>query len=45
MSAGKHLAMAGSSQSVKVTVISLIERFYDDNNGIIMIDDLNVISN
>ena len=45
VTAGSSLAIVGPSGSGKSTIISLIERFYDYNDGEIIIDDLNVINN
>ena len=45
VNAGSSLAIVGPSGSGKSTIISLIERFYDYNDGEIIIDDSNVINN
>jgi len=39
---GGKLAIVGSSESGKSTIIRLIERFYDVNKGEILIDDINI---
>ncbi|CAI9752720.1 unnamed protein product [Fraxinus pennsylvanica] len=40
--AGKTVAMVGGSGSGKSTVISLMERFYDPNQGQILLDDMDI---
>ena len=40
--AGGKVALVGSSESGKSTIIQLIERFYDVNKGEILIDDINI---
>ena len=39
---GCKVAIVGSSESGKSTIINLIERFYDVNKGEILIDDINI---
>ena len=39
---GMKVAIVGSSESGKSTIIHLIERFYDANKGEILIDDINI---
>ena len=39
---GGKVAIVGSSESGKSTIIQLIERFYDVNKGEILIDDINI---
>ena len=39
---GGKVAIVGSSESGKSTIIRLIERFYDVNKGEILIDDVNI---
>ncbi|PIN19671.1 Multidrug/pheromone exporter, ABC superfamily [Handroanthus impetiginosus] len=40
--AGKTVAVVGGSGSGKSTVVSLIERFYDPNQGEILLDDVDI---
>uniref|UniRef100_A0A7N0REL0 ABC transporter B family member 19 n=1 Tax=Kalanchoe fedtschenkoi TaxID=63787 RepID=A0A7N0REL0_KALFE len=40
--AGKTVAVVGGSGSGKSTVVSLIERFYDPNQGLITLDDVDI---
>lgn len=40
--AGKTMAVVGGSGSGKSTVVSLIERFYDPNQGEILLDDVDI---
>ncbi|EPS61919.1 hypothetical protein M569_12874 [Genlisea aurea] len=40
--AGRTVAVVGGSGSGKSTVVSLIERFYDPNQGEILLDDVNI---
>nr|AAP72956.1 putative MDR-like P-glycoprotein [Lactuca sativa] len=40
--AGKTVAVVGGSGSGKSTVVSLIERFYDPNQGQILLDDVDI---
>ncbi|CAI9777375.1 unnamed protein product [Fraxinus pennsylvanica] len=40
--AGKTVAVVGGSGSGKSTVVSLIERFYDPNQGRILLDNVNI---
>ncbi|KAG0499630.1 hypothetical protein HPP92_004321 [Vanilla planifolia] len=40
--AGKTVAVVGGSGSGKSTVVSLIERFYDPNNGQVLLDNVDV---
>ncbi|CAA3013834.1 ABC transporter B family member 19 [Olea europaea subsp. europaea] len=40
--AGKTVAIVGGSGSGKSTVVSLIERFYDPNQGQILLDDVDI---
>ncbi|KAL6553004.1 ABC transporter B member 19 [Orobanche gracilis] len=40
--AGKTVAVVGGSGSGKSTVVSLIERFYDPNQGEILLDDIDI---
>ncbi|KAL3624170.1 ABC transporter B member 19 [Castilleja foliolosa] len=40
--AGKTIAVVGGSGSGKSTVVSLIERFYDPNQGEILLDDVDI---
>ncbi|XP_051141012.1 ABC transporter B family member 19-like [Andrographis paniculata] len=40
--AGKTVAVVGGSGSGKSTVVSLIERFYDPNQGEILLDNVNI---
>ena len=39
---GEHVALDGYSGSGKSTIIQLIERYYDVNDGEILIDDINI---
>jgi ATP-binding cassette subfamily B (MDR/TAP) protein 1 len=39
---GEHVALVGYSGSAKSTIIQLIERYYDVNDGEILIDDINI---
>ena len=39
---GEHVALVGYSGSGKSTIIQLIERFYDVNDGEVLIDDINI---
>ncbi|KAM7279225.1 hypothetical protein ACFE04_006359 [Oxalis oulophora] len=40
--AGKTVAVVGGSGSGKSTVVSLIERFYDPNQGQVLLDDVDI---
>ncbi|XP_039024423.1 ABC transporter B family member 19-like [Hibiscus syriacus] len=40
--AGKTVAVVGGSGSGKSTVVSLIERFYDPNQGQVLLDNVDV---
>jgi ATP-binding cassette subfamily B (MDR/TAP) protein 1 len=40
--AGKTTALVGSSGSGKSTIVQLIERFYDPEQGSVLIDDLDI---
>ncbi len=42
VAAGKKLAILGTTGSGKSTIINLLPRFYDINDGIIKIDDINI---
>ena len=42
INAGQKVALVGLSGSGKSTIIQLIERFYDVNNGEILIDGKNI---
>ena len=39
---GEHAALVGYSGSGKSTIIQLIERYYDVNDGEVLIDDINI---
>ena len=39
---GEHVALVGYSGSGKSTIIQLIERYYDVNDGEVLIDDINI---
>lgn len=40
--AGQKIALVGASGSGKSTIVSLIERFYDPQEGEVLIDGVNV---
>ncbi|KAK4280999.1 hypothetical protein QN277_012549 [Acacia crassicarpa] len=40
--AGKTVAVVGGSGSGKSTVVSLIERFYDPNEGLVLLDNVDI---
>ncbi|KAF6159984.1 hypothetical protein GIB67_033068 [Kingdonia uniflora] len=40
--AGKTVAVVGGSGSGKSTVVSLIERFYDPNQGLVLLDNVDI---
>ena len=42
INAGETLAIVGSTGSGKTTIISLLNKFYDVNEGAIMVDDVNI---
>lgn len=39
---GKHIAFVGPSGAGKSTILTLIQRFYDPQEGVILIDDKNI---
>ena len=39
---GSEVAIVGNTESGKSSILNLIERFYDANNGEILIDDINI---
>ena len=39
---GSKVAIVGNTESGKSSILNLIERFYDANNGKILIDDINI---
>ena len=39
---GSKVALVGNTESGKSSILNLIERFYDANNGEILIDDINI---